>query len=68
MLLNEEQQLVRDTMRAFAQERLAPNAARWDRESHFPARSWRSWARWVRWAWSFRRNGAAPAPTTCRSP
>ena len=36
MLLNEEQQLVRDTMRAFAQERLAPNAARWDRESHFP--------------------------------
>ena len=36
MLLNEEQQLVRDTMRAFARERLAPNAARWDRESHFP--------------------------------
>jgi len=36
MLLTEEQQLVRDTMRAFAQEQLAPNAARWDRESHFP--------------------------------
>src|SRR5262247_3725724 len=36
MLLSEEQRLVRDTMRAFAQERLAPNAARWDRESHFP--------------------------------
>ena len=36
MLLNEEQQLIRDTMRAFARERLAPNAARWDRESHFP--------------------------------
>ncbi|MFO1316002.1 MAG: acyl-CoA dehydrogenase family protein [Burkholderiales bacterium] len=36
MLLNEEQQLVRDTMRAFAREQLAPNAARWDRESHFP--------------------------------
>src|SRR5215475_7405721 len=36
MLLNEEQTLVRDTMRAFAQEKLAPNAARWDRESHFP--------------------------------
>ena len=36
MLLNEEQELVRDTMRAFARERLAPNAARWDRESHFP--------------------------------
>jgi alkylation response protein AidB-like acyl-CoA dehydrogenase len=36
MLLSHEQQLVRDTMRAFAQEQLAPNAARWDRESHFP--------------------------------
>ena len=36
MLLNEEHKLVRDTMRAFAQDELAPNAARWDRESHFP--------------------------------
>ncbi|HTQ01108.1 MAG TPA: acyl-CoA dehydrogenase family protein [Casimicrobiaceae bacterium] len=36
MRLSEEQRLVRDTMRAFAQNELAPNAARWDRESHFP--------------------------------
>ncbi len=36
MLLTEEQASIRDTMRAFAQERLAPNAARWDREHHFP--------------------------------
>jgi len=36
MLLTDEQQLIRDTMRAFAQERLVPHAARWDRESHFP--------------------------------
>jgi alkylation response protein AidB-like acyl-CoA dehydrogenase len=36
MLLTAEQQLVRDTLRAFAQEQLAPNAARWDREAHFP--------------------------------
>jgi alkylation response protein AidB-like acyl-CoA dehydrogenase len=36
MLLNQEQRLVRDTMRAFALQQLAPNAARWDRESHFP--------------------------------
>ena len=36
MLLNDEQKLVRHTMRAFAQERLAPNAARWDRDLHFP--------------------------------
>jgi hypothetical protein len=36
MWLSEEQSLIRDTLRAFAQERLAPNAARWDREHHFP--------------------------------
>jgi alkylation response protein AidB-like acyl-CoA dehydrogenase len=36
MWLSEEQSLVRETMRAFAQERLAPNAARWDRDHHFP--------------------------------
>jgi len=36
MLLSEEQRLIRDTMRAFARERLAPSAARWDREHHFP--------------------------------
>ena len=36
MKLNDEQALIRDTIRAFAQERLAPQAARWDREHHFP--------------------------------
>jgi butyryl-CoA dehydrogenase len=36
MVLSAEQQMVRDTMRAFAQGELAPHAARWDRESHFP--------------------------------
>lgn len=36
MLLSQEQTLVRDTLRAFAREQLAPHAARWDRESHFP--------------------------------
>ena len=36
MRLTDEQALVRDTMRSFAQARLAPQAARWDRESHFP--------------------------------
>jgi len=36
MRLSEEQSLIRDTLRAFAQERLAPNAARWDRDHHFP--------------------------------
>jgi hypothetical protein len=36
MLLSEEHKLVRETMRAFAQAELAPNAGRWDQESHFP--------------------------------
>jgi alkylation response protein AidB-like acyl-CoA dehydrogenase len=36
MQLDEAHKLVRDTMRDFAQRELAPNAARWDRESHFP--------------------------------
>jgi butyryl-CoA dehydrogenase len=36
MLLNQEQTLVRDTLRSFAREQLEPHAARWDRESHFP--------------------------------
>jgi alkylation response protein AidB-like acyl-CoA dehydrogenase len=28
--------MIRDALRAFSRERLAPNAARWDREHHFP--------------------------------
>jgi alkylation response protein AidB-like acyl-CoA dehydrogenase len=36
MLLNEEQNLIRDTARAFARERLLPHAAAWDSESRFP--------------------------------
>lgn len=36
MILNEEHQMIRDALRSFAQERLAPNAARWDREHVFP--------------------------------
>ena len=37
MTLTEEQVMIRDMAREFARERLLPNAARWDRESHFPA-------------------------------
>jgi butyryl-CoA dehydrogenase len=36
MILTEEHQMIRDALRAFSQERLAPNAARWDREHYFP--------------------------------
>jgi alkylation response protein AidB-like acyl-CoA dehydrogenase len=36
MLLTPEQEQVRETLRAFARDVLAPNAARWDREHAFP--------------------------------
>ncbi len=36
MLLNDEQVMIRDTARQFADARLKPNAASWDRDSRFP--------------------------------
>ena len=36
MILSEEHQMIRDALRSFAQERLAPQAGRWDREHVFP--------------------------------
>ena len=36
MLLNEDQLMIRDAVRAFAQEQLWPHAATWDKEHHFP--------------------------------
>ena len=36
MILTEEQRMVRDMARQFARERLAPNAAEWDREATLP--------------------------------
>jgi butyryl-CoA dehydrogenase len=36
MILNEEQQLIRDSARKFAQERLAPNSAAWEAQARFP--------------------------------
>jgi len=36
MALGEQHGLLRDSVRKFARERLAPNAAQWDREKHFP--------------------------------
>ncbi len=36
MILTEEQEMIRDAVRTFARERLAPNAEAWDRESTFP--------------------------------
>ncbi|MDB5895577.1 MAG: acyl-CoA dehydrogenase [Rhodoferax sp.] len=36
MLLTPDQEMIRDAVRAFAQDQLWPNAGRWDREHHFP--------------------------------
>ncbi|MEG0973993.1 MAG: acyl-CoA dehydrogenase family protein [Comamonas sp.] len=36
MLLNDDQKMIRDAVRDFAQAELWPNAARWDKEHHFP--------------------------------
>lgn len=37
MILTQEQEMIRDSMRTFAQERLAPFAAEWDKTHAFPA-------------------------------
>ena len=36
MQLSEEQRLIRDSVRDYVQQRVAPFAADWDRDSHFP--------------------------------
>jgi alkylation response protein AidB-like acyl-CoA dehydrogenase len=36
VLLNDEQAMIRETARQFAEARLKPNAASWDRDRHFP--------------------------------
>ena len=36
MILNQEQEQIREAVRSFAQEQLWPNAARWDKEHTFP--------------------------------
>jgi butyryl-CoA dehydrogenase len=36
MLLNQDQEMIRDAVRAFAKEELWPHAARWDKEHYFP--------------------------------
>ncbi len=36
MILTPDQEMIRDAVRAFSQEQLWPNAAKWDKEHHFP--------------------------------
>ncbi len=37
MLLSDDHRAVQDAVRAFVQQEIAPHAARWDKECHFPA-------------------------------
>jgi butyryl-CoA dehydrogenase len=36
MLLSDDHRAVQEAVRAFVQDRIAPNAARWDKQAHFP--------------------------------
>jgi butyryl-CoA dehydrogenase len=44
MLLTSDQEMIRDAVRAFAREELWPQAARWDKEHHFPREAHRGLA------------------------
>jgi Acyl-CoA dehydrogenases len=44
MLLNPDQEMIRDAVRGFAREQLWPNAPRWDRERTFPREAHRGLA------------------------
>jgi alkylation response protein AidB-like acyl-CoA dehydrogenase len=44
MLLSQDQEMIRDAVRAYAQEQLWPHAARWDKEHHFPKEAHRGLA------------------------
>jgi butyryl-CoA dehydrogenase len=37
MLLSDDHRAVQDAVRAYVRDQIAPNAARWDKEHHFPA-------------------------------
>src|SRR5665647_671975 len=44
MLLTQDQEMIRDAVRAFAQQELWPHAAKWDKEHHFPREAHRGLA------------------------
>ncbi|GAA4423566.1 acyl-CoA dehydrogenase family protein [Acidovorax lacteus] len=44
MLLTQDQEMIRDAVREFAQAELWPHAARWDKEHHFPREAHRGLA------------------------
>lgn len=37
MLLSDDHRAIQDAIRTYVQDQIAPHAARWDKEHHFPA-------------------------------
>ena len=64
MLLNDDQTSIRDMARQFAQERLKPFAADWDREHRYPAEAISEMAELGFFGSSAPSNGAAATPAT----
>jgi alkylation response protein AidB-like acyl-CoA dehydrogenase len=65
MLLTQDQEMIRDAVRAFAQEELWPHAAKWDKEHHFPeGRAHQGLAHSAPTASACPRNTAARTSTT----
>ncbi len=59
--LSEEQQLLRETVKQFAEAELSPHAREWDEQQAFPARGVHSSsARWGSWGPAGPRSTAAP--------
>ena len=69
MILDDDHRAVQDAVRAYVQDRIAPHAARWDRDSALPEgrAAGPGRARLLRRRGAD-RDGTAPASTTSRSP
>jgi alkylation response protein AidB-like acyl-CoA dehydrogenase len=66
MLLPDDHRAVQDAVRAYVEAEIAPNAARWDRECHFPAEQLRGLAQLGCYGVAVPPSGTAPASTTSR--
>jgi alkylation response protein AidB-like acyl-CoA dehydrogenase len=67
MLLTPEQEMIRDAVRQFAQDVIAPQAARWDRDKTFPKDVHKELARLGAYGVAVPEPWAAPGSTICRS-
>lgn len=49
MQFTEEQQLIQDMAKSFAQEQIKPNAGEWDEKAFSRKRLWPKWVNWALW-------------------